>query len=1183
MSTTKETILEDQYQLKQQKEHILDAPDTYIGGVEEDDVVDWTMNDSCNMEKKSFRLVPGLYKCFDEGVVNCRDHQIRMAGKIESGVEGAIPVTLIDIDVNKESGMITLLNNGDGIDVAKHPIHGMYIPEMIFGHLMSSTNYNKSEKKIVGGKNGFGFKLVLIFSKIGRVETVDHRRGLKYVQEFSDNLSVIGKPKITKCSSLPYTKVSFVLDFARFGVTGITDDIFNILKKRSYDIAAVTDKSVRVKFNGETLPVRNFEEYMSLFIGPKQDTKRIYEKSGRWEYGIACSLSGEADHISYVNGVNTAKGGKHVDYMMNQIIRKVCAYILLKKKIKVTTVSVKEQLMLFLNVAIENPSFDSQTKNYLNTPSTRFGSRCEVSDKFIEYIAKKLGVMDSAINLTQVKANNVSARKTDGSQTRSVRGIPKLVDANFAGTRRSTECVLILCEGDSAKAGILSGMAKDDRNTYGVFPLKGKVMNASGVSDDKINSNAEVAAIKKIMGLKSGEIYETEEDVRKHLRYGSIMFMTDQDLDGAHIKGLCINLFNAQWPELTKVNSFLGFMNTPIIKAKKGSKVISFYTEQEYEVWKGEGSAQGWTIKYFKGLGTSTAKEFKEYFLDKRVVRFTHSGDDCMDAIDLAFNKKRADDRKTWLRNYDKDTVLDISQSDISFKDFTDGELIHFSKYDCDRSIPNLVDGNKISQRKVLYACFKRNLKKEIKVAQLAGYVSEHSGYHHGEASLVGCIIGCAQEYVGSNNINTLMPGGQFGTRIAGGKDSASERYIYTHINPITMFIYNTDDRAVLNYLTDDGSPIEPEYYVPIIPMIAVNGATGIGTGFSCDILPHHTGDIIDYLEAVLEKRPLPDIRVYCEGFTGTIEKIADDRYLLKGTYEIVGTDMIRITELPVGTWTGDFKEHLESLIDDGKKGKKSYIVKNYTDMSTDTSVDFKVNLVSGTMNKLLPKMTDYGCNELEKRFKLYTTKTTRNMYLFDAEQKLKKYDSIVDIINAYIPVRLHTYGLRIAYLISQLEKEVMILTNKARFIQEQCDDVIDLRRKKQQVVVELLEERGYDTIDEDSEFKYLRSMPLSQVEEENMERLIQECARKNAELGELKCQTPEIMWLSELQVLRCQYNKYRSDRIERQRGTVVKRKGNAKATSGKAKATSGKAKATSDKAPKVVKRRNIKVRVISN
>jgi DNA topoisomerase-2 len=1142
--TSKE--LSSTYQKKTQLEHIKDAPDTYIGGIESDEIINWTMSED-KMEHKKYDFIPGLYKCFDEGIVNCRDHYVRLREKIKNGEKKIVPVSLIDINVDRKTGIITMVNDGNGIDVAKHPEHNLWVPEMIFAHLMTSTNYKKSDKKITGGKNGFGFKLVLIYSTWGRVETVDHIRGKKYIQEYKDNLSTIGKPKITNAKGVkPYTKVQFKLDFKRFGIDGFNDDIFNILKKRTYDIAAVTDRNVRVRFNNEMIPVRGFEDYLNLYIGTKEDNKRVFEKNNRFEYGVCLSPLDEFTQVSFVNGVYTSKGGKHVDYILNQIIKKIVAQILIKKKIKVKPVTVKEQLMLFVNAVIENPSFDSQTKNYLNTPSTKFGSKCEVSDKFIDQIIKRLGVMDAAISLTEIK-NTKLGKKTDGKKTTSVRGIPKLIDANWAGTRKSSECILILCEGDSAKAGIVSGLSKEDRNKYGIFPLKGKLMNVKDMPQSRLNDNAEISAIKKIMGLEQGQKYDTIEIVNKKLRYGQILFMTDQDLDGAHIKGLCINLFHSQWPELMKINDFLGFMNTPIIKAKKGTREKNFYTEQDYNVWKtANNEGKGWSIKYFKGLGTSTAKEFKQYFEDKKMVTFAHEGDNCDNALDRVFNKKRADDRKDWLRAYDKDAVVDVKAGSISYESFADREMIHFSKYDCDRSIPNLMDGNKISTRKIMYSAFKRNLVNEIKVAQFSGYVSEHSCYHHGEASLVGAIIGMAQEFTGSNNINPLLPKGQFGTRMKGGKDHASERYIFTHLTSITKHIYSPLDNPILNYQDDDGTPVEPDFYAPIIPMVCVNGSKGIGTGFSCDIPAYNPVQITKYIISKLEDvQPVkhPIIEPYYEGFKGTISKLSKQKYLIKGCYSIVGTDVIQITELPVGTWTEDYKAFIESLMDDRDKNRKKKIwVKSYTDMSTDTEIDFTIKLIPGTINKLLPKKSDHGCNLLEKTFRLYTTKTETNMYLFDHEQKLSKYENVYGIIEAYFPIRLKMYHERKAYMIKQLERDVQILHNKARFIEEQCDDVIDLRRKKREQVIELLTGRNYSVIDGDTDYKYLRSMRIEQMEEENMKKLRGERDLKIAELEKLKATDPKDMWRDELSVLTTHYKKYKKNRMHRISGTSKKK-----------------------------------------
>ena len=338
--------------------------------------------------------------------------------------------------------------------------------------------------------------------------------------------------------------------------------------------------------------------------------------------------------------------------------------------------------------------------------------------------------------------------------------------------------------------------------------------------------------------------------MNKELRYGRVIFMTDQDLDGSHIKGLGINLFQSEWPELSMIHGFIGFMNTPILRATKGKEIKLFYNDGQYNEWKQDQQlSKGFAIKYYKGLGTSTSKEFKEYFKEKKFVTFDHLGKSSDDSIDKVFNKKRANDRKDWLGDYDGSLYLDTDKSSVGYEEFIDREMIHFSKYDNDRSIPNMMDGLKMSLRKILYAAFKRNLTKEIKVAQFSGYVSEHSGYHHGEASLNGAIVGMAQNFVGSNNINLLRPNGQFGTRLAGGKDSASERYIFTQLENITRKLFNPADDKILDYRDDDGDIVEPTYYAPIIPMILVNGALGIGTGFSTHILCYNPSDIITALK----------------------------------------------------------------------------------------------------------------------------------------------------------------------------------------------------------------------------------------------------------------------------------------------------------------------------------------------
>ncbi len=1104
------TSLEEKYQKKTDKEHVLDNPGTYTGSMEPSDYNSYIFKEGKIVKRPLKNIIMGLYKLFDEAIVNCRDHAIRQALAFAQKKKDIIPLSYIDVSIS-DDGIITLINDGNGIDVIEHPTYKLWIPEMIFYHLRTGTNYNKKEQKIVGGQNGFGSKLIFIWSEWGKIETIDHVRKLKYVQECSKNLDIIGKPKVTKCKTKPYTKISFKPDYKRLGLTGLSKDMIALFHRRVYDIAAVTNKSIKVKLNKQIIPTKHFQQYVDLYIGSRGETKRIYEEgSERWEYIVCLSPTDEFTQVSFVNGIFTGKGGKHVDYILGQIVKKIQAYILKRKKIEVKPTTIKEQLMLFLRCDITNPSFDSQTKDFMSTPSSKFGSSCKVSDEFCEKIAK-MGVMEAACELTAVK-DKKSAKKTDGAKTKSIRGIPKLVDANWAGTAKSSECTLILCEGDSAKSGIVSGLTREDRNRIGIYPMRGKLFNVRGETVKRISENKEIIEMKKIIGLEINREYKTIEEVEKSLRYKHIVFMTDQDLDGSHIKGLGINLFQSQWNSLVKLG-LIGFMNTPILKAIKGTQVKEFYNNGEYEHWKEINNPVGWKIKYYKGLGTSTSKEFKEYFANKKIVTFMYT-DDSDDAIDRVFNKKRADDRKDWLANYDRKKYLNTSNDTVSYEEFIDNEMIHFSKYDCDRSIPNLMDGLKLSLRKILYAAFKKRLTTDIKVAQFSGYVSEHSAYHHGEQSLNGAIVNMAQDYVGSNNINLLVPNGQFGSRLQGGKDSASERYIYTRLSEKTRKIFSVEDDPILDYLDDDGFTVEPIYYIPIIPLILVNGGQGIGTGFSSEIQSYKLEDIISRLKQLMNKEKLTRCTMvpYYRGFKGIVSKIDNLKYLVEGCYEKMDEDKIKITELPVGCWTLDYKQFLEKAID-----AKKY-VKDYKDLSTDKIVEFHVTFHKGQLVKLLKQKADYGCNGMQKYMKLMTTKTMGNMYLFNHKEQLKKYECVEDIITDYFPVRWAAYQTRKAHIIAGLKTKYKILSNKVRYIKELLDGTIDLRQKKQETIIKIMEDKDYDK--EKDSYNYLIKLPMDSVSHENVEELMKNKNDIEKQISVIEKRSVKEMWLNDLKGL---------------------------------------------------------------
>ena len=1072
--------LSTNYQRKTHSEHILDLPDTYVGsivtGPEEVFV-----RDGDNFKSATIPVNPGFYKLVDELLVNAHDHVIRLRQK-----NSETPVKSIEVYVVGDGQTLTIRNDGEPIDVAQHPEHKVWIPQMIFGELLTSTNYNKDEKKLVGGKNGYGVKLVNIFAKSMTVHVQDAGRQLHYTQDFKDNMTKVSEPVLKawkkKTSSV---QIDWTPDFARFGMTNISADMQSLIERRVYDLAMTLGKDVKVSWNGTPVKCKNLTEYAKGF----GCETIVYESPNeRWHIAIADSPTDKQFAMSFVNGIWTSKNGTHVDAVTSQVVNHVVEFLETKKKIKVKPGLVRDNLAVFVTAMIENPSFTSQTKETLTTKQTAFGSSPKLSDDMLKKVVTKLNLVSTIVEAQSAKDAKDNS-KTDGKKQSRITGIPKLDDAVLAGTKDSAKCTLILTEGDSAKAMALSGLSQEQRKTFGVYPLKGKVLNVKDTSDSKVEQTKEIAELKKILGLTSGKKYATVAD----LRYGSVMIMTDQDLDGSHIRGLLVNLFHELWHELIAIPGFLTYMATPIVKANRGKETKVFYSQYEYEQWRaGDGKSPAWKVKYYKGLGTSTRDEAKDYFTKVNAVKFDYTAESDP-AIDLAFNKQRADDRKDWLKGYDR-SVLIPTGNKLPYSDFIHKDLIHFSYYNLERSIPSVMDGLKTSQRKILYAAFKRNLTQEIRVAQFAGYVSEHTGYHHGEASLNETIVGMAQTFMGANNIAWLVPQGQFGTRLQGGKDSASPRYIHTYLQPIVRKLVREEDMDVLTYRDDDGLPVEPEWYAPVLPMLLVNGARGIGTGYSTNIPPCDPKVIKNALIAKIQAgTPLSSTKLvpYYEGFKGTYTEEG-----AVGVYKKVGDEFV-VTELPPGEWTADYREWLEKELAEGR-------IKDFVDTSTDQDINIRIK----------------GIEEAALVKSLTVKIKTTNMHAFNSKGVITKYDSLNSILNDFWSVRLELYETRRNHQIKALEEQLPLHTNVVRFIVSQCEDVQvpNLRRKTRMECDSLLEQHGYQTIK--GSYDYIMRLPVSSFTKEVSDKHIAEMETIRAEISRLQTTNAETLWLADLQAL---------------------------------------------------------------
>jgi DNA topoisomerase-2 len=760
----------------------------------------------------------------------------------------------------------------------------------------------------------------------------------------------------------------------------------------------------------------------------------------------------------------------------------------LAKKIKLRPQQVKDNFFILVNATLVNPSFSSQVKSECTLRPQEFGSRFEPPATFVKSIMKT-GIKDLVLAMSKFKEQS-ELKKTDGARKSKITGIPKLDDANAAGTIHSAKCTLIVTEGDSAKTLAVAGISVVGREYYGVFPLRGKCKNVRDASVKQLLANQEFSDLKKILGLQQEKVYTSLSE----LRYGRLMIMTDADNDGSHIKGLILNMIHYFWPSLLTLN-FVVSMVTPIIKASKGTESLSFFTDSSFRGWAQKvPNILTWKIKYYKGLGTSTSAEAREYFKQIKDLTVSFDSDEfAKDSIVLAFDKTKADNRKTWLLENSGKKDLEVNYGHIknlSISQFIHKDLVNFSLADLRRSIAHMCDGLKPSQRKVLHACFVKNLKDEMKVAQLAAYVSEKTSYHHGEVSLADTIVRLANDYMGSNNVNLLEPCGQFGTRLMGGKDASQTRYIFTKLTKPTRILFDQRDDDILTYLDDDGKKIEPDFFVPILPMVLVNGTEGIGTGFSSYVPPFNPEDIKENIKRAIQGQPLSKMKPWFRGFKGTITPIPDslDTWTAEGLWN--GST---ITELPPGKWTQDYKEFLDELVE-------AKTISGYKNDSTTDSVSFTIQ--------------GYQGEDFCKDFKLRKTIHATNMHLFHPKTGIKKYASAEEILVDFVEVRVEYYKKRKAHLISVLRKELTVLENKVKFVQMVISgDFVIFKRKKASIEEEL----GRKFTKVDNSYEYLLNIKTWQYSDEAVTELRKDFERSSKELDTLNATNVMDMWKTDI------------------------------------------------------------------
>lgn len=1089
-------------------QHALHAADFYIGQsihTVSPEVTRFVFDEKTQqMQHQTVHYPHGLLKIFDEALVNAADNRHR-------------GTTTIKVGVSVLQNAIWVYNDGPNFPIVEtehesrwDPTKKAYQPEVAFFHCKTSSAYKKKQR-VTGGKFGLGAKLIAIFSKWCTIEMCDGKS--YYFQKCEQHMTLVHPPTVKAKEDKPYLALCFSPDLSLFYPKGqqpahLPDTMLQLFHTRVLDIAGCCEGVKvfwtlnRTQFIAPKactfarISIKNFKEYIKLFLpeDAKEDCKFAYHTQDRWQVCMIANPWPFPVNVSFVNSINTYMGGEHVKYIQSQVF-KFC-----KKKIEgIDARRVHAKIMLFINATIEDPSFSSQCKETLQTLATNFGSECVLPDKFFHVLSRN-GVMEELKSNMEEKQLAKIQKTIGAGKKKPVNDIPNFRDARFAGTRNAHKCTVYLVEGISAQALAEVGISVLGSDYYGSFPVKGKVINADNCVK-KLAKNDEFNYICRVLGLQPGKPAD-----RSQLRYGKVVVMTDADPDGSHIRGLIVYMFSKFWPELLndeKNPGFVDFMITPIVVAKQKSNTEYFYTLQSFHEWFEKlTNKTSWQIKYYKGLATSTQKEGRYYFknLKNHLRRFSSMSKEDQETLTMVFSKKKdaSTQRRDWLKVYDESKFIPYDQlRQVSIQRFLNEDMVHYSWLSVCRAIPAIEDGFTPAARKCLWTFLKRNIVKEEKVCVLQSLVDKDTHYHHGTDSLGQTIIRMAQTFVGSQNINLFYPSGQFGTRVDGGdKTVGATRYIFSRLSKITRFLFHEDDDDILPLLQDEGHTIEPAYTAPILPLLLVNGANQVGTGYSCKIPCYRPEDLIARILHRLDPVPsVPSVPTplvpWYHKFKGQI--VATPKgFESSGVIEHVD-NVYNVTELPIRVWREDYKATLNKMLDAGK-------IESFHEKHKNNDVCFEIKVA----------------NKDEKLDFCLKNKFTSNINVFVSDgstRKVQTFSSVEDLFNQWFEFRLPVYEKRRLHVIKLLEAQIPLLQAKTKFIRLVIEQKILLGRKRALIADELQHIHGISA----EYHAKLFQMDINSLTEERVLKIQKDHDDTMKKLDYYRTVTPNELWKTDI------------------------------------------------------------------
>jgi DNA topoisomerase-2 len=1067
--------------------HVRTRPDIYVGGCTTQRVDEWVYD----MDAQEMVYTQGLV--YNEALLKIIFEVIDNA--VDSSVRSKQACT---IRVHVHGNEVRVENDGPGIPIACVDIGTgteAYIPTTIFSVPMSGSNFKEDREGI--GMNGIGVKATNIFSRKFDVECITG--GQKFTQSWTDGMRVCTPPRVRTCARADRVRVAFEPDLAYFtrednecNVSNVERDLGPLIRTRLLGISCTQVAQARIFYNGTLIKARDFKAFIKLFTSRPffYDTQECAD-GVHMEYGVACARRGVFEHESFVNTQRTpSEKSTHTRLVTSKVVGALVGALRAHAReggALLGPAHITPHLHVFVNVRMRAPAFTSQTKVQLSSNIKGF----ELPARACTQAMKRSGLLEELARALQERARVHTARALNGTKSSHVH-VPKLDDAHIAGTRKSADATLFLVEGDSAKTFVSAGMSVIGRAKYGVFPLKGKVLNVLGTSRAKLTKNEEIANIMKIVGLQIGRTYESEEDMRT-LRYGRVCFCGDADYDSYHIMGLLVTFFHTYWPALLQRGYLTRFIS-PLIRVRVGTHIHNFFTCGEYDAFAraNEDLMRKARVKYYKGLGGHTREEVLGYFkqMEKVYLKDLTIQEDTPALIKHIFDPQEAAWRKNWLCGPAPARTLDYGARAMRLTDFLQSEVYEFSMYNIQRAIPSAIDGLKISQRKILYTCLQL-APGSYKVAQLASLVAARTNYAHGEASLQKTITGMAQSFAGSNNEPLLQEEGAFGSRMRAGADAASPRYIFTSLRARARALFK--DTEVLTYRMEENMRVQPEYYVPVLPMVLINGASGIATGFRSQVPCFNPVDIVHNIRALLQKQELRPMVPWYGGTYTTNEKTRDEgtHWVFCGACTYEGDARTIVHELPIGVCIEDYKEKVLIPLVAQKKIKK-----------------FDVDHASENE----PRFILHG-HVPESELKLECTMTKKCMNLLDREGRVRTFESPEEILVAWFHARLECIRDTRAHTLRTLRAQHAHVCTRARFIELCVRGEIEIRGVRMEEV--RARARAHGICEEDTtEFM---GAPISSFTREKIDALHAQAKDLDSRVRALEAKTEKCIMLEEI------------------------------------------------------------------